>query len=425
MEPSRIVPSPITYLHIRSKCDGPLLPGLRKIYIPDKNPIDFPAVVLAALRAPLDVVELNNSAISDRNFCIPFLTSLASESYQLHHLALCGSGNLSLEPVYRLTTLRRLKIRLSGTYLYPRTLQSLGNMANLMDLTLDVGASAPVPGTDGRLPPFSPENNGQPGKLRKLHIIGTPSSITRVFDGLNLASLTALVIDETNNTEGRTESFWRRCFEQISVCQAIEDIKIKQPTQNRSPHEHYSLSTSWFVSTLNLKNLKRLVITGSALSGSDRDFRQLAGAFPKLKKFLVPPGYYSEGRSLACLFYFAQECPELREINICIAYDIHKNLDAINKLPMPITENYQHPLAILRIHSQLGQVQLTHSVQIAEFLDLVFPNLYILETYNSSAVEATIWTGIQTIRVALQTARFNAFDRAKSELAMMSKESAI
>ena len=405
-------------------CNGALLPGLRAIYIPDKRPISFPSVVLAALRAPLDFVELNNSAISASAFYIPFITSLASKSYQLRHLVLRGSEVLFLELVYRLTSLRRLELKLSRAYMYPQTLAYLGNMANLMDLTLDVNASTPVLGNDRRLPPFFPKNCRRLGKLRKLHVIGTPSSITCVFDGLNLAGLTALVIDETDNAEGRTETFWRRCFEQISVCQAIEDIEINQLTNRNRPHEHYSLSASWFLPTLNFENLKSLVITGSALSGSVRHFRQLTSSSPKLKKLIVSPRYYSKGRSLECLYYFAQRCPDLREIHICIAYDIHKNLDAINKLPM--SANYQHPLEKLCIHSQFGQVQqITHLVRIAEFLDLVFPNLPILETYDSKATEVPTWMGIQTIRVTLQTARINAFNQAKSELAMTSKESTV
>ncbi|KAF8802008.1 hypothetical protein BYT27DRAFT_6776524 [Phlegmacium glaucopus] len=415
MKPPRAVISPITYLRIRSMCDGPLLPGLKAIYIPDNTSIDLPSVVLVALGAPLNIVELNNSAISTRSFYIPFMTLLSSE---LGHLTLRARGheNISLEPVYRLTSLQRLEIRLSGTYLYPETLQRLGALVNLSDLTLDVGAFTPVPGTDGRLPTSSPLSSRQSGKLRRLHIIGIPSSITRVLDDINLASLTTLVIDEmvNNNSGGHTESFWRRCFDQISVCHAIEDIEINQSTNQ---YEQYSLSVSWFFSLLNLKNMRSLVINGSALSGSDDDFRQLAGAFPRMKKLVVPPECYSEGRTLACLFYFAQECPDLREIKIYVSFDIHKNLDALKKLPLPTTP-VNHQLEKLYIHSQLGQIQPTHMVQIAQFLDHSFPNLSILETYNSdtTVTETSNWAGVQAIRRVIQTTRIHAFYRGKSEL---------
>ncbi|KAF8811974.1 hypothetical protein BYT27DRAFT_7275555 [Phlegmacium glaucopus] len=420
METTRVVISPIIYLCIRSRFNSsPLLPGLRAIYIPDNVSIDFPSVVLVALGAPLDVVELNNSAISKNDFYIPFMTSLASASSQLGYLSLRGSGNISLEPVYRFTSLQQIEIRLPDIYLYPQTLRGLGNLSNLMDLTLDVGASLPLPGTDGRLSTSYPSSDSQFGRLARLHIIGTPSSITRVLDNIKLAGLTTLVIDEivNGNTAEHTEGFWKRCFDQISICHAIKNIEINQSTNRPRGHDHYSLSTSWFFPLFNLKNMKSLVINGSVLSGSDEDFRQLAGAFPKLKKLIVPPGYYSQGRTLACLFHFAQECPDLRKMKICVAFDINKNLDAIQGLPLTVITEHQHPLDKLYIHSQLGAMQPTHMVKIAEFLDLIFPNLSVLETYDSNTTEASNWTGIQTMCVALQAARnrVSASHRAKSK----------
>lgn len=420
METPRVVISPIIYLRVCGICDSPLLPGLKAIYIPDNNDaIDFASAILLVLGASLNVVELNNSAISEKNFFIPFLTSLAAKSPQIGRLALRGTENISLEHVYRLTNLQRLEIRLSDTYLYPQTLRRLGNLVDLSDLTLDVGASMPVPDMDTRLPAPSPSSIRTYGRLRKLHIIGIPSSITRVLDDINLASLTALVIDETldNDTGEHAESFWRRCFYQISVCHVIEDIEINQSTNRHwRHHEYYSLSTSWFVSLLNLKNMKSLAINGLALSGSDEDFHVLAGAFPKLKKLIVPSEYYSHGRTVASLFYFAQKCPDLREVKICLAFDIHKNLDAIQKLPHTIRVNRRHPLEKLYINSEFGEIlQPIHMVQVAQFLDLYFPNLSILETYDSNTTETSNWTGIQQIRVALQASRIDGIRRAKSE----------
>ena len=388
-------------------CDSLLLPGLKAIYIPDHNPIDFYSIMLLVSRASLDVVELNNIAISERNFFIPFLSSLASKSPQLVHLALRGSGNISLEPVYRLTSLQRLEIRFPGTYLYPQTLRRLGNLNNLVDLTLDVGASIPGPAIDVQRPtPIS----SYFGMLKRLHIIGIPSSITRVLDDIKLASLTVLVIDETSDNSGsHTKSFWMRCFNQISMCQAIEDIEINQLRHRNWGHDNYSLSTSWFFSLSN--SLKSLVITGAALSGSDEDFHRLACGFPKLKKLIVPSESYSQGRTLASLFYFSQYCPDLCEIKICLGFDILKNLDAVKRL-RPV--NPQHQLQKLYINSKFGQIQPTHTFQVAQFLDLLFPNLSILETYDSNTTETSNWTGIQEIRVAVKANRIKTFQQPMS-----------
>ena len=337
------------------------------------------------------------------------MSSLASNSPKLAHLALRGTGNISLEPVYCLTNLQRLEIRLPNIYLYPHTVRRLGNLVNLLDLTLDVGASIPAPDISQRLPISYSRNYG---KLRRLHIIGIPSSITRVLDDINIASLTTLVIDETSDaSRSHTESFWKRCFDQVSVCQAIEDIEINQ-LKNRTSHDHFSLSTSWFSSILSLNNLKSLVINGSALSGSDEDFRLLACSFPKLEKLVVPPVFYSEGRTLACLFHFSRHCPNLSEIKICLGFDIHKNLDAIKMLPHPMSANQQHPLKKLYIKSQFDEMQPysehpTHLLRVAQFLALLFPQLSVLEAYDSTQTKNSNWIAIQQISLALSCSHQN------------------
>jgi hypothetical protein len=423
--------SPIIYLRIRTLlCDNPFLPGLKAIYIfeddPDNNPVDPSSMIFLVSGASLDVVELHHSAMTERNFFIPFMSSLASKSPKLAHLALRGSGNISLEPVYRLRNLRHLEILLPYIYLYPQTVRRLGDMVNLLDLTLNVGASTPEPDMGQRLPISSPPSSKNSGRLRRLHIIGAPSSITRVLDDLNIASLTTLVIDETCDTFGQqTERFWKRCFDQVSGCQAIENIEINQLHSRSWGHPYYSLSTSWFSSLVNLSNLKSLVINGSALSGSDEDFRLLACAFPKLEKLVVPPEYYSQGRTLACLYHFSRHCPNLSEIKICIGFDIHKNLDAIKELPHPISANLRHPLKKLYIKSQynerpiygqmqlFGQMQPTHFLQVAQFLDLLFPHLSVLEAYDSLGYsyptgDNSNLIAIQQILLALGATRTNA-----------------
>jgi hypothetical protein len=415
MEASRVQISPIIYLCIRNLRDSPLLPGLKEIYIPDKIPIDFPSIILFASRASLEFVELNHNAIFERNFFIPFLSSLPA-SKSLTDLALRGTGNISLEPVYRLTSLQRLEIRLPTTYLYPQTVRRLENLVNLQDLTLDVGALLPVHDIDPRpAPTSSPSSYRDSRRLRRLHIIGIPSSITRVLDDINLTTLTTLVIDETpDNSGSHTKSFWMRCFDQVSVCQAIKDIEINQLEKRSKGHDQYSLSISWFSALLNLHNMKNLVINGSAVSGSDEDFCLLACAFPKLMKLVVPPVYYEHGRTLACLFYFSRYCPNLSTIKICIGFDILKNLDAIKNLPHPIPVNYGHPLKRLYINSQFGQIQPAHMLLVAQFLDLLFPNLSILESYDSNPTEASNWKEIHQIRMVLEATRINTLQHFRA-----------
>ena len=205
-----------------------------------------------------------------------------------------------------------------------------------------------------------------------------------------------------------------RCsFEIISTFSAVEEIDIttwdRQDVASLSP-------------LFRLDNMRSFVINWREawLSGSDDDFRLLARAFPKLKRLVVPPANYDcTGRTLACLYHFSGECADLLEIKIGLSFDISENLDAIKKVPHPIVRNCRHPLQKLYIHCKFGQLQPTHSVQVAHFLDLIFPNLSTLEfvtddfgkrvvRYDSNKTEAANWAGIQEICLALQQARLSS-----------------
>jgi hypothetical protein len=142
----------------------------------------------------------------------------------------------------------------------------------------------------------------------------------------------------------------------------------------------------------------------TVFSGSDDDLLLLAAGFPKVKKFVCSGPYVDEGigRTLACLYHLSRECPDLREIEIELSSDIFDNLNAIKKLPQPIVRNYQHPLEKLYIDFRFGQLrpEPVESVQVAQLLDLIFPNLITLETNTSVKTETEL-------RLALQNARIN------------------
>lgn len=421
MDTPKIEISPLIYQRIQNIFDSALLPSLKEIYMPDwNNSVNLALVKPLASGTSFNSLSLNDRAISDPDFFIPFLTLLATKSPQLHSLALNGTGDASLEPVFRFSNLRRLEIRLSRTYLCPQTFRRLGSLENLLDLTVDVSASGPSPSLHTLLPIPLPSYYGM---LRKLHIIGAPSSISGVLNYIRLPCLTNLVIDElSGNTIVDPKPFWVSCFQQLSLSQAIEDMEINQCERWNPNH---SLSNSWLDPLLDLKNMKSLVINGSSLSGSDQDFCRLAHSFHKLQKLILPPKHHSHGRTLACLPYFSQECPDLQEIKISVSHDILENLHAIQELPDTHCRNPQHPLKGLHINSEFGEIQMVHSIQVAQFLNLYFPNLLILEyyepypswaSYYPGSTEASTWEGIQLIRIALQTARIDAIFQTRSEM---------
>ena len=225
-------------------------------------------------------------------------------------------------------------------------------------------------------------------------------------------TIAALGIDEVYDDwrDSTTESSWRHCFEVISTFSVVEDIEIRREC---------ILSTSCLFPLFILENVISFVINlkHGSLLGSDDDFRLLARAFPKLKKLVVSEGpSSSSGRTLACLYHFSQECPDLREIRICLSSNASNNLDAIKKIPHAKVRNNRHPLEKIIVHSRFGQLEPTQLIQIAQFLDLIFPSLswisYIIEIANWAAdisymTEIANWTAIYQFRLALRDA--NAF----------------
>ena len=71
MEPVRIVISPIIYIRIHAMRDSPLLPDLKKIYVPNNTYLDLSSALFLTSESTLD-----GDVISDREFFVPFLSSL-------------------------------------------------------------------------------------------------------------------------------------------------------------------------------------------------------------------------------------------------------------------------------------------------------------------------------------------------------------
>ena len=405
MEPLRISIPPNIYFRIRDMRDSPLLSGLKKIYIPSNPPLDLSSALFLASGSTLDIVQIGGYAIADREFFVPFLSSLYIKSPRLSHLALRGVVlSASVEHIYRFTELQSLEIKfrhpsLHVQPLHVQLLHKLGQLPHLLDLIIDTDDVYRTP-IQPHTAPISISNSNF-RQLRHLQILGTTASIHCILDELRgLTNLTALKIDQKSvNWMNISEtSGWKSLFEVISTFSSVEDIEIS----NR-PLE--SISASSLAPLFRLDKIKSFVINDSiVLSGSDDDFRLLAGGFPKLKKLVISR---TDRKTLACLYYLSRECPDLREITITLLSNISDNINAIKMLPYPIVRNHLQPLEKLYIDSDFGQLQPIQLVQVSRFLDLIFPNLSTLETDKSKLTEAENWAGIHELRAALRDARIN------------------
>ena len=186
--------------------------------------------------------------------------------------------------VLRFKSLLSLELRLPGTYLDSQTIQDLGTLDNLLDMTLEIPSITPT--TKTNLTPATSANHPTFVKVRKLHIIGTPSSMSRILDHMNISTnLTTLIIDETTNDdlnpEVDTDSFWKSCFATISTFSAIEDIEITQLDIRRPVDGYCAISTSYLHPLYKLNNVTSFAINNSTLLGSNDDLHLLAYSFPK------------------------------------------------------------------------------------------------------------------------------------------------
>ena len=374
MEPLHIRIPPNIYFRIHAMRDSPLLPGLKKIYIPNNPPqvhpgfsyipspnlnnpsVDLSSALFLASGSTLDTVQIDSNAISDREFFVPFLSLLYIKSPGLSHLALRGVAlSASVEHIYRFTELQSLEIRLPFPPLH-QLLHKLGELPHLLDLIIDTDDFAPS--IQPHTTPIS-ISNSKFTQLRHLQILGTTGSIRCILNVLKgLTNLSALKIDRESDTVTPwgfqvqvqdISEIWKPFFEVISTFSAIEDIEIFDRSRE-------SISASSLAPLFRLDNLKSFVINDIILSGSDDDFHLLAGGFPKLKKFVIPRPLLSDRRTLVCLYFLSRDCPDLRGVTITLLSNISENLNAIKELPHPIVRNH-HPLEKLYIDSDFGQLQ--------------------------------------------------------------------
>ena len=357
METNNIVISPCIYLGIHAMRGAPLLPCLKEIYILDDHFLDLSSALLLASESTLNTVQLDVNAITDWQFFVPFLSTLYMKSPGLSHLALRGFvRDTSMETVYCFSKLQSLEIRFYGLHFRPQLLyhlHKLGQLSHLLDLTIDTHYIN-VASTERPINPISSiSNSANFRQLKRLQILGNTTLISCILNEMRgLRNLNALKIVEEECELSDTEISWGSSFEAISTFSAVEDIEITHdlkithdPDDEPEDYWHYTLSASSLDPLLKLENLKSFINDNISFSGTDEDFLRLASGFPKLKKFVVPgpSPSFTHGelgrRTLACLYYLSQECPDLREIKIAVSCSISDNIDAIKKLPHPIIRN--------------------------------------------------------------------------------------
>ncbi|CAA7263388.1 unnamed protein product [Cyclocybe aegerita] len=411
LRPSQIPISRFAYPIIVQERQGPLLPCLRELRIPDNASIDLTLAMI--LSTPeLRVVELHNSAIRDTQFFYPFLASIGRKHTNLRSLILEGDRIVNLKPVLTLAHLRKLELRLANVHLSPTFMEELGSMTALRDLAIHAGVAVPnvVPQPIRREchtrvedldidPAYSKFR-----QLERLHVLGSLPCITHIVKYMRLASLKSFVLTEIQDSSGvSSQQFWIKCFRHLTrFSSLITTIKINCAAQQRRDE---SRAHTVLEPLLELKMLTSLDVNGLLFNVmTELDISNIACAFPHLKNLVLPSGSYRSAPPLQSLCYFALECPRLEEVSLFPSYDqdIDKMLEGMAKEADRLTRDHDHPLRKLFIGSS-APLSNTQSVKFAHILDRLFPNLEVLQRYMNQT--STDWSLVRDIQATIQMVR--------------------
>ncbi|CAA7263387.1 unnamed protein product [Cyclocybe aegerita] len=371
LKPDQVSSSPFVYPRIMRHRKGPLLPALRELRIPDNTSIDL-TLAFIVTTPDLKVVEIKNSAMKDAKFSYPFLTSLSSEHPKLEHLTIDGDRVINLKPILKLTHLRKLELRLPNMHLSTSFMEGLGNMENLLDLTLHAGVqtqvSIPEPVRRDPLPRLPPNTTRKFKQLKHLHVLGTISCIARVMEYMNPRSLLSFSLTESRDSSGNPlRPFWTQCFGCLASSEKLASITINHCSQGKK--EDY-LSASSLEPLFDLSGMQHLMIHGDSFTATDSELLALACAFPRLKSLVLPSGWHTSAPTPKSLCHLALSCPELEELRICLNVDqnlantVKSMTDDVAEMPL----KHKHSLRRLYINSSLGNLSNSQSIVFARVL---------------------------------------------------------
>ncbi|KAJ3510466.1 hypothetical protein NLJ89_g4653 [Agrocybe chaxingu] len=411
LRPSQIPISRFAYPIIMQERQGPLLPCLRELRIPDNASIDLTLAMI--LSTPeLRVVELHNSAIRDTQFFYPFLASVGRKHPKLRSLILEGDRIVNLKPVLTLARLRKLELRLANVHFSPTFMEELGSMTALRDLTIHAGVAAanvvPQPiRQESRTRVEDLDIDPAHSKFRqleRLHVLGSLPCITHIVKYMRLASLKSFVLTEIQDSSGvSSQQFWIKCFRHLTrFSSSIMTIDINCAAQQRRDE---SRAHTVLEPLLELKTLISLDINGLLLNVvTDLDIRNIACAFPRLKNLVLPSGSYRSAPPLQSLCHLASECPHLEEASLCPGYDqdIDKMLEWMAKEADQLTRDHDHSLRKLLISSS-NPLSNSQNVKFAHILDRLFPNLEVLQRYKNQS--STDWSLVRDVQSTIQMVR--------------------
>ena len=403
---------PSTYFRIAQLRSSTLFPSLRTLqYNLDESPFSESYIFLF-LSPVLDTLELFDIAGSENTIVGPFLATLPSQ--MLTQIVL-HSGRISADifkkSIVHLKQLRSLEL-LNAVFIGDFVLwEVLGSLPSLADLTL----TTDDPGPESH-PAHAPEkSNSQSGgpkyfdALESLSVMGSLPLIHYLLgfiDSLYLNSIEIYPVIQVNHFRNEHEpedlftssmmiiaSKWSRSLVNFVICSP------SQRTGSAQQGQRYAISRSLMSLTV-LQEMQTFHILDWRMKIMNDDVKRLAMSWPKLRSLELP---HSQFISLSILRIIAENCPELRHLDILLDTSTIPPFDTSSK-------SLRHNLEVLtvgnlRAHSSdttITQTMLECQIKVAQYLDLIFPYLKSIEVEPKDDVT---WSVIRDLVKLCQNAR--------------------
>ena len=164
------------------------------------------------------------------------------------------------------------------------------------------------------------------------------------------------------------------------------------------------LPSASFKNLLCMPKLEHLDLSGTPLSSLESGFNHLSKGTTKLKTLFLPNVAAAPGISLARLQVLAEACPDLVSLRCKLKH--LSNIPAIQDLsPIP----FSHTLETLSIGNEEAHADPQRLLDIARYLDFLFPHLKTIETISRQNV--TQWMSILSMLKVCQAVRSDERER--------------
>ena len=374
---------PSSYFRIAQLQSSALFPSLRHLHykLSDRS-ISHIFFFLSPL---LDSLEFFNIRNFENTIVGPFLATLSSQVSRI----VLRDGRMpadilkkSIVHFKQLRSLELLDAVLMSDFALWEVLGTIPSLANLTLKAMDPG-SHPAQAPD--------DSNSQSGvfkyfeALESLSVTGSFFLIQHLLDFIDSPCLKSInvypVIDRNSNHE--PEDLFTPSMTIIASKwpQSLKSLVIESSSARR-----YAISKCLML-LLDLHEMQTFHLKDWRMENMDDDVRRLLMSWPRLRTLRLVP-YNQAFLSLSTLGIIAENCPELRHLDTGIRLDTSTipPFDASRK-------NLRHKLEVLTIGKIHPYSTMKTQIQVARYLDSIFPYLKSIEVQSNDET----WSGISNL----------------------------